>query len=195
MPRNSLKLTDTHLVILGAAAQRDNRAALPLPKSCKTNKDAAAPVFRALIRKGLLKEQPVTAGGKYWRQNNTGDHMGLFITDKGLNALGLDPAEAPTAPSTAAKGKPVAGPLNRSQKASEGCTNPSTTAGSKRVILVDLLRRKRGATIDEMAEATGWQTHSVRGAISGTIRKKLGLDVQSEAIKGRGRVYRIAGWA
>lgn len=58
-----------------------------------------------------------------------------------------------------------------------------------------MLQRKNGATIAEMAKATGWQDHSVRGAISGTFRKKLGLTLESQAIDGRGRVYRITGKA
>ena len=46
-------------------------------------------------------------------------------------------------------------------------------------------------TIAEAVVATGWQSHSVRGAMSGTLRKKLGLTITSEAVDGRGRVYRI----
>jgi hypothetical protein len=44
-------------------------------------------------------------------------------------------------------------------------------------------------------EATGWQAHSVRGAISGALKKKLKLKVASEVVEGRGRVYRIGGQA
>ncbi len=65
-------------------------------------------------------------------------------------------------------------------------------AGTKQALLIDLLKRKTGATIDEIVEATGWQAHSVRGAISGALKKKLGLAVSSEKADGRGRVYRIA---
>ncbi len=64
--------------------------------------------------------------------------------------------------------------------------------GSKQALLVDLLRRKGGATIAEVVKATGWQPHSVRGAISGALKKKLGLAVASDKVEGRGRVYRIA---
>ena len=53
------------------------------------------------------------------------------------------------------------------------------------------MRRPKGATIEDMVKATGWQTHSVRGAISGTIKKKLGLQVSAEKRDGV-RVYRIA---
>ena len=58
--------------------------------------------------------------------------------------------------------------------------------------IVRLLKRKSGATILELQEATGWQAHSVRGAIAGTIKKKLGHSVKSEKSIERGRVYRIA---
>ncbi len=50
-----------------------------------------------------------------------------------------------------------------------------------------------GATIDEIVEVTDWQSHSVRGAISGTLKKKLGLTVESTVVEDRGRVYRIVG--
>lgn len=56
--------------------------------------------------------------------------------------------------------------------------------------LVALLLRPEGATLEAMQAATGWQAHSVRGAIAGSIKKKLGFDVASEKAEG-GRVYRI----
>lgn len=55
-----------------------------------------------------------------------------------------------------------------------------------------MLRAPDGATIEEITAATGWQAHMVRGAIAGALKKKLGLDVNSEKVEGRGRVYRIA---
>ena len=60
---------------------------------------------------------------------------------------------------------------------------------TKITTLIAMLRREGGATIDEMAEATSWQVHSVRGALSGILKKKLGLEVTSEKVVGRGRVY------
>jgi hypothetical protein len=54
-----------------------------------------------------------------------------------------------------------------------------------------LLRRPKGASIEDLVKATGWQAHSVRGAISGAIKKKLGLNVTSEKT-GTVRLYRIA---
>jgi hypothetical protein len=63
---------------------------------------------------------------------------------------------------------------------------------TKVTTLIVMLRREGGATIEEMAEATAWKVHSVRGALSGILKKKLGLDISSEKVEGRGRVYRAA---
>src|SRR5690242_5600932 len=61
---------------------------------------------------------------------------------------------------------------------------------SKQDAVIALLRRPEGATVDEVASATGWQRHTVRGVFSGTLKKKLGLSIAS-AKEERGRVYRI----
>lgn len=66
-----------------------------------------------------------------------------------------------------------------------------TSRKGKIPTLVELLSRPQGATIPAMMEATGWQAHSVRGAMSGAIGKKLGLAVTSEKTEA-GRVYRVA---
>lgn len=57
--------------------------------------------------------------------------------------------------------------------------------------IVALMRRPKGASIDDLTKATAWQAHSVRGAISGTLRKKQGFNVVSEK-SGDIRFYRIA---
>ena len=61
---------------------------------------------------------------------------------------------------------------------------------SKQDEVIAMLRRAEGATVDEVARATGWQRHTVRGVFSGTLKKKLGLMLAS-AKEERGRVYRI----
>jgi hypothetical protein len=61
---------------------------------------------------------------------------------------------------------------------------------SKQDAVIAMLRRAEGATVDEVASATGWQRHTVRGVFSGTLKKKLGLSIAS-AKEERGRVYRI----
>ena len=66
-----------------------------------------------------------------------------------------------------------------------------TKRPSKQDAVIAMLRRPEGATVEEVARATGWQRHTVRGAFSGTLKKKLGLALAS-ATEERGRVYRIA---
>lgn len=63
---------------------------------------------------------------------------------------------------------------------------------SKQATLIRFLERSEGATIEEMAKATDWQHHSVRGVISGVLKKRLGLSITSEKSE-RGRIYRING--
>ena len=64
-------------------------------------------------------------------------------------------------------------------------------ADSKQARVIGLLQRPEGATIDEIASAMEWQRHTVRGLISGGLKKKLGLHVVSERTD-RGRLYRIS---
>ena len=98
--------------------------------------------------------------------------------------LKLKPASKPQAhSSTKSKSK-------KPQRRQRSSRNQAPKPGSKQALVLDLLRRDGGATIGELAHATGWQPHSIRGAISGTIKKKLGLLVNSEK-SSRGRIYRV----
>ena len=71
-------------------------------------------------------------------------------------------------------------------------SQPDANRPSKQDEVIAMLRRPEGATVDEVASATGWQRHTVRGVFSGTLKKKLGLTIAS-AKEERGRVYRING--
>ena len=75
----------------------------------------------------------------------------------------------------------------------EALPDPQSDAkrASKQDAVIAMLRRPEGATVDEVASATGWQRHTVRGVFSGALKKKLGLTLAS-AKEERGRVYRIA---
>jgi hypothetical protein len=64
-------------------------------------------------------------------------------------------------------------------------------AGTKQALIIAMLQRPEGATIAEMVEATSWQSHTVRGSLSGALKKKLGLPITAEKVDGRGTVYRI----
>jgi hypothetical protein len=63
---------------------------------------------------------------------------------------------------------------------------------TKKQRVLELLRRNEGATIAELAKATDWQNHSIRGFLSGTLTKKMGLKVESEKHEAGERTYRIA---
>ena len=63
---------------------------------------------------------------------------------------------------------------------------------SKTDVVLKKLRAPKGATVAKLIEATGWQAHSVRGFLSGTVRKKLGLALSSDVGKDGVRRYRIA---
>ena len=68
---------------------------------------------------------------------------------------------------------------------------PDAKRPSKQDAVIAMLRRPEGSTVDEVANATGWQRHTVRGVFSGTLKKKLGFTIASTKEE-RGRVYRIA---
>ena len=93
----------------------------------------------------------------------------LVIGDDGRFALGLG-----LTPIASAETKPTQG-----------------RAGTKQAQLVAMLETPEGASTEKIVAAFGWQPHTVRGAIAGALKKKLGLQIGSKATEGRGRVYRI----
>lgn len=64
-------------------------------------------------------------------------------------------------------------------------------SGTKQATIIEMLQRPFGTTIEEMAEATGWQRHTVRGAMSNALKKRLGLAITSSKDEGSARRYRI----
>ena len=171
------KLTDTQTVILSAASQRTDRFALPLPKSLKGG--AAHKVVNALVDKGLLKE--VKANRKMndpvWRENNEGQILTLVITEAGFEAIGIE-----IEPKKTKTPKPEPKPASTERKPRDG---------TKQSLMIELLKRPGGTTLAEIVEATGWQAHTVRGAMAGALKKKLGLNIISEKDEVKGRIYRI----
>lgn len=69
---------------------------------------------------------------------------------------------------------------------------PQAREGSKKAIVLDLLKRPEGATLVDVMATTGWQAHSVRGFISGALGKKMGLTVESFKTENGARAFRIA---
>lgn len=167
-------LTDTQLILLSAAAKRAPALLLPLAKGFKGNKAAASRVFAGLIKRGLVAEQTAKADEPSWREDKTGQRLTLVLTALGRKTLGL--SEHRAAPKTKKAAKPV--------------SVPDVKIQTKQARVITMLQRPDGATIDEIVAATDWQRHTVRGVISGALRKKLGLSVLAEKTE-RGHVYRI----
>jgi hypothetical protein len=105
---------------------------------------------------------------------------------KNSKATRLPLTKSATKKSTVAKNAPKA------KKSRKGRDAGGPREGSKTETILGLLRRAKGATPAEIMEATSWQRHSVRGFISGTLGKKMGLAVKSEKREDGARVYSIA---
>ncbi len=102
---------------------------------------------------------------------STEDPQVYVATRTGLEAIGIA-----TQPTT----KPVSGQAPEQ-------TQRVTREGTKQSVLIDLLKRPEGATLPQMTQATGWQVHTVRGAMAGALKKKMGLQITSEKQPGLDR--------
>jgi len=190
------KLSDTQLVILSAAAQRDDRNVLPLPGSLRGG--AAAKVVGALLKRALIAEKATdsetkadAALNRIWRNDEDGRAILLHITDAGLAAIGVEPEGGASAPTGVDAAPSAEAPRDAptEPRAAPKARTPRT--GTKQAKLIEMLRTEGGATIDEMVAALDWRPHTVGGALAGALKKKLGLTVTSEKVEGKGRCYRI----
>lgn len=181
---SNIKLTDNQRAVLSAAARSANLVAWPLPKRLKLSPGSAAIVIRGLLQKGLLEKRPAIGTDAVWKEKK-GSCFTLVITKTGLVACGIQPADdSPPKASVAAKRVIVAAVSQDERR--------MPRAGSKLAMLVGLLGRDEGATIEELVEATGWQAHSVRGVLSGALQKRFGFEIRSERVEGGERVYKVS---
>jgi hypothetical protein len=107
-------------------------------------------------------------------------------------AQALTPPGAPQDAQDAPKGKrsrKKATPHKKAAPSRRG--GKKARDGSKKAEVLELLRRPKGATLAEIMKATGWQAHTVRGFVSGTLIKKLGLKVESFRSEDKERTYRV----
>ena len=182
------------MVILSAAAGREDGSIHPLPKTLKGG--AVTKVTGALLRKGLIAEAPRRNGAAIGETN-------FAITAEGALAINVEPADCPhladpgaQAPDGGQEAAPATKPRPKAKKAATGGNGAKgpvkQRAGTKQARLIAMLETPEGGSLTEIATAFGWQPHTVRGAIAGALKKKLGLTVTSEKVEGRGLVYRIA---
>jgi hypothetical protein len=169
-----MTLTDTQLVLLSAAAQHEEHLVTP-PATPKGR--AAHNALTSLIRRGLVEERLVSAQQPHWHTDEAGQLIGLRITAAGLAALGLDLGEQSDHEAT-----PDDQPVSPAQR------QAAPRAGTKQDLLLQLVTREQGATINDMMAATGWLPHTTRAALTGLRRKGYHLTRTSSTA---GPIYRV----
>lgn len=181
------KLTETQTIILSAGAQRPENIALPLPKGLAGA--AAKMAVSKMIEHGWLQEVDANLrrGEPLWRETGDGHGTTLVVTDAGLLAIGIEPVVVKTVVAIRKRATETPTP------AEPVVAQSKQRAGTKQAMLIEMLRRPEGGTMEEIMAATGWLAHSARGAMSGALGKKLGLVVTLAKDEARGRVYRISG--
>lgn len=188
------KLSDTQLVLLSNAAKRDDGALVVPPK---LKGPAADEAVAPLLSRKLCKAVPKAGQLPLWKRGPADEPLSLIITPKGLAAIGVEPdgepAEANSPVTQTRRASKATGTKSKKAKSAKAPTSrqkPTQRANSKIAKVVEMLRTPTGSTVRAIMKATGWQAHSVRGAISGAIKKKLGLKVTSE-LRGDDRFYRV----
>lgn len=158
------RLSDSQLVVLTAACQRPDRCVFPVTAKLKGN--AAGNVLKSLLKKDLIKEVRAKSNDDtVWRHDEQRGRMTLVATKAGFAALGIDPrdevedveTEVAGQPPAKVEAKPSARPKTPKSKEPKA---PRAREGSKQAQLIAMLRRAKGATIDEVVEALEWQPRS-----------------------------------
>ena len=163
----SVKLTDAQLVMMSAAAQREDRC-LGAPETMKGA--VASRAGAKLVKLGFAREIHAKPGTPLWRRDETGRNVALKLTAAGLKAIAVDegPQDAiePSEPSQA-QFLPEAKNGVSLDEVGRHAPMAAPRVGSKLALIIDLLRRADGATIVDLTQATGWLVHTTRAAITG----------------------------
>ena len=172
--------SETQSLILTRAARRPGNIALPLPDGL--HGAAAKKVVGKMIARGWLEEVKADLRRREPLWCDTGDGHGttLVVAVAGLLAIGIEPVVV----------QAMAAIREHAANASDP-KPPTQRGGTKQAMLIAMLQAPDGASIEEIMAATGWQSHTVRGAIAGGLKKKLGLEISSEKDAARGRFYRL----
>jgi hypothetical protein len=187
-----MKLTDTHLVLLSRATQRDD-GALDVPATLKDRQK----IVGQLLASKLVEEVPARGALPVWRRDQSAGALALIVTEAGLKAIRAEAKDpnskemgAAAEPQKSAKRKnPIA---SKASKKNRPAPPPAKKKreDSKQDRIIVMLRQPKGATIAAIMKATNWQQHSVRGFFAGTVRKKMKFNLMSDG-SGDERVYRI----
>ena len=190
-------LSDTALVLLSNAANRDDRQLLPAPDSIKALGAALHRVLAKLLKQELIEETAVNASEQAWRSEEDAGRIGVRITDAGLTAIGVPALAGATEAGRSAEDRAVvrssntdARPPRRSGGASTSGKPAAVKPDSKQGLLVSQLSRSAGATIAHLVATLGWQPHTVRAALTGLRRR--GYDVAREKNRKGETVYRAS---
>ena len=187
------KLSDMQLILLATACQRDNGSIVPPPESLGDQVVRIRKAVAGLINRNLANEIDVADPSWSWREEHD-RHIGVVITDLGRAIIAAEEkvenaplAECQGAPVTPTDAKAVSTKAPQSEH--EGATTPTMRPGTKQALVVDLMRSDAGATLGELAGATGWLPHTMRAALTGL--RKRGFAIATEKADGATR-YRIA---
>jgi hypothetical protein len=183
-----LKLTDTQLIILSAATQRHDQL-LTLPDNLKGG--AARSLVSRLLARGLVEEVTVGSADPRWRTGEDGTLTGLRITAAGLQAIGVEPEGAPAADvsSTSPPAEETPEPAQHRQSIETLAARPKRE-GTKRALVIALLSREQGASIDDLTTATGWLPHTTRAALTGL--RQSGYAITRTRAGDNRTLYRLA---
>jgi hypothetical protein len=176
------KLTDTQLIVLSAALQRDDHLVV-VPENLKGG--AAKALVTKLLNQRLVREVRVKRDQPHWTTAGSGHSIGLKITKGGLTAIAVEPegTDAGRDQDPAASSEGSANPLPAE-------TGSAPRAGTKQALVISLLEREQGATLDDLTAATDWLPHTTRAALTG-LRKK-GHDVTKSKGENGKTVYHLS---
>lgn len=177
----TMRLSDAAMVLLGHAANRADGMVLPPPAALRARGSALEKVLKQLLGKDVIEEVPVLVDDQAWRVDDEHGRVGLRITADGLKAIGV-PALDPAAESESsdrnseAPAEQVSLGTAALSGGAQAMPAPAVTHGTKQAKLVDLLCQPSGQRIGDLAQTLGWQTHTVRAALTGLRRKGYTID-------------------
>jgi hypothetical protein len=179
-------LTDTQLIVLSKAAARDGGMAT-IPEGL--NKAAASKVGASLVSRKLMREVRSKPDMSVWREDEEGRGTSLIITREGREAVGIEDSKNDSSKEAtrAKEGRRREGQQPSPRDHSTIVDEPRS--GSKQALIIKMLSRKAGATLEALVGATGWLPHTTRAAL--TCLRKRGYMVLLERQDGKPSLYRI----